>query len=952
MTAAGAGYFESGGSAAMAMILERAIFAARIPILVFLAVMTFVAAYSAMQLRLDAGFEKALPVDHPYIKTYLDYREPLGGANRIVAVLETSEGTVWTEEFLARLKQVSDKIAELASGGEQGVTSMWTPSTRVYEITEEGFAGRNLIPAEIGPGNLSPEVIAAIRADAVRGGYMGYLIGKDEKSAMIFAEMKDIDPKTGARIDYFQIAESLETGVRQAFENGPYRVRIVGFAQMIASVADDAMNYAPWFFGVSVVLTLIAAYLFTQDIVLALLSAGCSLVSVIWMLGLVQAFGLAIDPIAILVPFLIFAIGVSHGVQQINQFSRDVLAGATSLNAARDAFRTLLAPGLGALATDMVGFATLMLIPVPALRDVALLAAIGIALKIVANLIALPLLASYVKLGPRYRARMVRERHFFHEVTRVIARVAHPPVAAAVFAGSLVVLAGAAWMSRSVPLGDLAPGVAELQPQSRYNVDSRYIADAYTLGLDLFIVVVEAPKEACVSYPYMRIVDELSWTLRNAPRVRSVASAPSMAKWLNAAWNEGNPKFYGLPRNADALAQALGPIPVSAGLFDADCRMLPVHVFMQDSTDASLSGIVAAAKAWRAAHAPALALSPASAPRLGTGNTREDECWSARDRRDGTWNLSPADLTDIAYTPQRTPAPGATVTLSAFPGGVASASVLSEAADALGLNGRVCQDAPHAPKGEAEEKPLWTLDIPLPEGTPGEPIALDILGALKTANLSPAGAGRFELSGLPESVHVRLAGGNAGVNAAINEAVKASEYPALVVVYALVVVIVFVTYRDWRAALCCLVPLTLATFLGYAFMVETGMGLKLSTLPVLVLTVGLGVDYGFYIYSRFEHHLRTNHSPTHAYQRALAETGVAVIFTAVTLTIGVATWIFSPLRLQSDMGALMTFMLIANMVAAVSVLPAWAVMLDRVLPRPRTNGNGDAHAHHAATGRH
>lgn len=200
---------------------------------------------------------------------------------------------------------MSDKIAELASGGEQGVTSMWTPSTRVYEITEEGFAGRNLIPAEIGPGNLSPEVIAAIRADAVRGGYMGYLIGKDEKSAMIFAEMKDIDPKTGARIDYFQIAESLETGVREAFENGPYRVRIVGFAQMIASIADDAMNYAPWFFGVSVVLTLIAAYLFTQDIVLALLSAGCSLVSVIWMLGLVQAFGLAIDPIAVLVPFLI-----------------------------------------------------------------------------------------------------------------------------------------------------------------------------------------------------------------------------------------------------------------------------------------------------------------------------------------------------------------------------------------------------------------------------------------------------------------------------------------------------------------------------------------------------------------------------------------------------------------------------------------------------------------------
>jgi len=38
----------------------------------------------------------------------------------------------------------------------------------------------------------------------------------------------------------------------------------------------------------------------------------------------------------------------------------------------------------------------------------------------------------------------------------------------------------------------------------------------------------------------------------------------------------------------------------------------------------------------------------------------------------------------------------------------------------------------------------------------------------------------------------------------------------------------------------------------------------------------------------------------------------------------VATWIFSPLKFQADMGILLTFMFLVNMLGAIVLLPALA----------------------------
>jgi hypothetical protein len=110
-------------------------------------------------------------------------------------------------------------------------------------------------------------------------------------------------------------------------------------------------------------------------------------------------------------------------------------------------------------------------------------------------------------------------------------------------------------------------------------------------------------------------------------------------------------------------------------------------------------------------------------------------------------------------------------------------------------------------------------------------------------------------------------------------------------------------------------------------MAKLGIGVKVATLPVIALGVGIGVDYGIYIFSKINEALAQRKSLYDSYLFALNQTGKAVAFTGLTLAIGVATWVFSPIKFQADMGLLLTFMFILNMVGALTLIPAIAWLL-------------------------
>jgi predicted RND superfamily exporter protein len=194
----------------------------------------------------------------------------------------------------------------------------------------------------------------------------------------------------------------------------------------------------------------------------------------------------------------------------------------------------------------------------------------------------------------------------------------------------------------------------------------------------------------------------------------------------------------------------------------------------------------------------------------------------------------------------------------------------------------------------------------------------------KTISRVIAAAKEFRTAYETDELQFKLASGPVGVMAAQNEVVAASQRPMMAYVFGAVILLCLVSFRSLRATLSVVIPLYVVSILAEALMTFLQIGLTVSTLPVIALGVGIGVDYGIYILSTMNSKLKDGMAVRQAYFEALKERGSAVLFTAATLAVGVSTWVFSSLKFQMDMGILLTFMFIVNMMGAIIVLPAIA----------------------------
>ena len=813
---------------------ERFVFGNRILVLIVFAVITAVMAYFAAQLKVDAGFKKQIPLNNAYMKTFLDYEKQFGGANRILIAVIDKSGNMFNQPFFETMEKITQDAKSIAHVDESRVSSIFTPNVRFVEVVEDGFAGGNVIPSTFTPNvpgfKATPEQFATIRANIEKANIVGRLVAKDFSGAMVWADLVPEDPAHGVTIDYNKIDAQLEA-IRHKYENANTTVAIIGFAKMVGDISAGAKSVVGFFF-ITIGLTWLLLFLYSASTKLASLTVVCALVAVVWMLGALRLLGFGIDPMNMLTPFLIFAIAVSHGEQMINRFRGEIFyggleegsveelrkrTGVDPNTAARMAFRMLLVPGAVALAAGCIGFATILIIPVRIIFELAVTATIGVALTMFTDLILLPVLLSFCWLRKLERKREWRLRQLteFDKLWRLLAHLSRPVPAAIVIILGIAIWAVAAQYGKHVMIGDAQKGVAELRPDARYNRDAELISDKFALGVDILNVIAEAAPNACTtSYPVMETLDRFAWDMRNVPGVAQVINLPMAAKIVNAGWNEGNIRWRVLPRDNDALRQDTQGFETDSGLLNEDCSAMPTMMFLTDHRATTIDRVIAAIKKFR------------------TDN--------------------------------------------------------------------------HAFAG------------------PGVNLRKQLV---KQYNDAQAQGKTF----VSNQLNLRLATGNVGVMAAVNDEVRAVDHTMLYLLYAAVFVMCLLSFRSPLAALCIVLPLVLVTELGQSLMVEMDIGKKVNTLTVLALGVGVGVDYAIYIFARMREAMQQGHPLTEAYFVSLKTTGIAVFYTALTLAVGVGTWVFSDLKFQADMGVLLTFMFVVNMIAAMVFLPA----LCRWLLRPR-----------------
>ena len=320
-------------------------------------------------------------------------------------------------------------------------------------------------------------------------------MANDFSGALVSAIVLDEDAQ-GRPVDPIRVAHELERRVRQPLAGHGIDVRIIGFAMVMGDIADGA-GAVLLFAVITLVLTLLAVRIYCQSWRVAFVPVLCSCIAVIWQLGALVVLHYGIDPIGLLVPFLIFAIGVSHGVQKISAVSDMAFAGLDSMQAARRTFRQLLAPAIVALLADLVGFVTILLIPVQVIREMAITASIGVAIVILTDLVLLPVLVSYVHFDAGFPSGWRAASSGSGRCGGAVGRHRRGP-ALAVIAIAVVLGVLGWWKGRETPIGDTQTGVPELRPGSRYNRDNDVITSRFNIGVDVLTAIASRPSR-CAS---------------------------------------------------------------------------------------------------------------------------------------------------------------------------------------------------------------------------------------------------------------------------------------------------------------------------------------------------------------------------------------------------------------------------------------------------------------------
>jgi predicted RND superfamily exporter protein len=765
-------------------VVERLLFNNRMVVVLLCLVITLFLSFQARDLTMNAAFQKMIPTNHPFIVNYLQNRSELAGIeNSLRIAVEAREGTIFDQAYLDTLRKLSEEVFLLPGVDRPYMKHLWAPAVRWSGVTEVGLDGGPVIPSDY---DGSAESIDQVRQNVERSGEIGQLVAEDYRSTVIFVPLQETNAVTGEKIDYHELGQQLEV-FRDKYEAAGVNVHITGFAKVTGDLISG-MQQVLLFLALTIAICTLVLFFYTRCLRSTVLVVACSMVAVVWLLGLLSVLGYGLDPYSILVPFLVFAIGMSHGAQKMNGIMQDIGRGTHRLVAARHTFRRLFVAGLTALVSDAVGFAVLMVIDIPVIQDLAVTASIGVAALIFTNLILLPVLLSYTGVNAKAAARSVQadianlndKTHSKHPVWALLDRFTERKVAGVTILVFALLGGMGLFVGSNVKIGDTGIGAPELRANSQYNLDNKFMVNNYAASSDVYVVMVKTEQYACAHYDTLRVVDALERRLKQLPGVESTQSLAGLAKVANVGMNEGSMKWWGIPKSQGMLNAIVTRAPRE--MFNQECDLLTVFAYLKDHKADTLNSVV--------------------------------------------------QVTE-------------------------------------------------------EFSQMYSTD----------------------------------------SIQFLNAAGNAGIEAATNIVVEKANVQMLVLVYAAVILLALVTFRSWRAVVCAVVPLMITSALCQALMVWMDIGIKVATLPVIALGVGIGVDYALYILSVTLARLKTGESLSEAYYGALLFTGKVVILTGVTLGVAVMTWGFSPIKFQADMGFLLAFMFIWNMLGALILLPALARFL-------------------------
>ena len=559
---------------------------------------TVVFAVFAVQVRLDFRYDDLLPQGHPFMAVHNRFHANFGETNVLTVMIEARSGTIFTPQILTTIYRVTEAVDRLPGVNHDQIDSIASRFVRVIQVK----SGSRMSADPIMSGPVStPDEARAIQHQVLGSGYiLGNLVSLDERAAIVRAGFPE------NRLDYRRLFTAVNEAILP-FADERVHVYVAGQPRQngwILALQSQVLLA----FAAAIVLTWMLLYRYFRDWRGALRPTISGGLAAIWGFGLVRLTGFPLNPLTLVIPFLITARAVSHSAQMHDRYYEELLAGASKRDAVQRSFSRLAAPTFAGILTDAFGVLAIAIVAIPALRSLAAVAALWLLSLVVTELLLNPIVYAQLR-APDVETIRSRARGWFARGSTWLAAAVTSDRGrwtALVLTGTVAATAGL--LLPRLQIGDPGSASRILAADSEFNRSHRAVQDKFG-GSEPFVVIVEGDQPRALYRPaLLRAVEQLQRYMERVAAVGASISPVDIMKGMRERFNESEPKWGVIPATEHEVAETFfmywGFIPpsTSARYFTPDFRIGQITFFCRDHTVATVRSVVAAAERFIAEH--------------------------------------------------------------------------------------------------------------------------------------------------------------------------------------------------------------------------------------------------------------------------------------------------------------------------------------------------------------
>ncbi|MGH7865834.1 MAG: efflux RND transporter permease subunit, partial [Candidatus Binataceae bacterium] len=519
-------------------------------VLAVVGALTLFFGYFALQTQLTTSFGDLLPQNHPFVQIAHKYDSYFGGVNSVTIMVEAREGTVYTPDILAKITNMTRNM-DLVYGIQHGSVRSLANASYFRPL-----AGGIILNTPVLPGGRPPTTKAEIEQVVGNvhknpGVVFGRFVSLDDKAALIEGSFLE------TRLDYRLIFNEIYRIVVNPERGANVRIYVGGQPILYGWV----YYYTPQIFSIFVVTVLalwVLLYLYFHDWRGALRPTISGVICAIWGLGFIRLVGLNLDPLVLVIPFLITARAVSHSVQMHDRYYEEYYRLRDKEKAILSAFSELFVPSFSGIVADAFGVLVILLVPVLFLQKLAIGASFWIAAIIVSELMLNPIVYYYLQ-PPRIDVVERRERGLFKGLLRALARPMLSPAGRGItMVATVLAVSMCAYFWTGLKIGDPESQSPILWPNSPYNRAMAAIQDKFGATEQLVVVAELKNREALNDPKLYHVMDAYQRYMERDPAVGRTFSVADLLSNGGAALREFQPKWNVLPSTRLRTGQLIG----------------------------------------------------------------------------------------------------------------------------------------------------------------------------------------------------------------------------------------------------------------------------------------------------------------------------------------------------------------------------------------------------------